>query len=403
MRHFLHFLQENAFFFSKAIDFSENWVYNIVYDFLFSRKEEPDLYAPHIFDPHSLVSLIFPNACSIVLIFGVLAFFGYRLFRFLLVVSGAFGFGLLGYTVISPLMTGLLDLSTPSQFILSALLGIVLALAGGLLINRFIRPAVYLFMAGAGFCGFRALLLWIADQVSPLSFLGGSVISFVIAAVLGLLLAWVTLPFFKVIYIAATSIGGLALAGYLLADILTPASALSYVLAALGAIGGVFAMRYQFRVNQNSTTPGDTDDDSDDSIDTTPSDKKKRKQPIQKGASATNKSARSAGKKATRKASENSSEDTSEKPRQKKTRTQKKQASILGKSVKAHKRAQKKVTRAQTRIQKQDDKERRHARKTEAKQKRMEAAQRKAAEKTVQPKVKQKKETKPKKTPKQEK
>ena len=226
---------------------------------------------PHSFDPEALGTLIFPNVLSVILVFGILAFFGYRLLRYFLVIGGAVGCGLIGYTVVSPLMTGVLDLASPSQFLLSALLAIAFALAGGLLVNRFMRVSVYLFTACIGYYLFHLLALFLAQRLSALSFLGDPAPAAIFATVLGLALGSLILPRFKAVYISITSVGGLALAGYLVATLLLDdASVLTYVFALIGIIGGVFAMRYQFRTNLKSRTPGDTDDETDEPSETTP-------------------------------------------------------------------------------------------------------------------------------------
>ena len=238
------------------------------------------------FNLETLGELLFPNALSVIILFGILAFFGYRLFRYFLVIGGAVCSGLVGYTVISPLMMGLLDLSTPSQFLLSALLAIMLALAGGLLVNRFMRPSVYLFTACVGFYLFHQLSLLLGQRVAPLAFLSEAAPAAIFATIMGLAFGSLVLPCFKILYVVITSIGGLTLAGYLIADLFFDSSALPYVFAVLGLIGGVFAMRYQLRTNVKSRTPGDTDDDADEIGDPTdpmdvplaPKKKKKSKQ-----------------------------------------------------------------------------------------------------------------------------
>ena len=243
-------------------------------------------------DPEMLGSLIFPSPLSVIIVFGILAFFGYRLFRYFLVISGAVGCGFIGYTVISPLMFGVLNLASPSQFLLSILFSIVMALAGGLLVNHFMRASVYLFMAGIGFYLFHELALLLAERLSPLAFLGEAAPAAIFATLLGLAFGSITLPFFKAIYIFLTSVGGLTLAGYLIADTFLTSTTLLYVLSLLGAIGGVYAMRYQFRTNLKSRTPGDTDEDVDEAADApaealeTPAPKSKRESKKAKHAHA---------------------------------------------------------------------------------------------------------------------
>ncbi len=316
-------------------------------------------------NPEALGSLIFPNALSVIIIFGLLAFFGYRLFRYFLVIGGAVGCGLLGYTVISPLMIGILDLASPSQFLLSALLGIVLALAGGLLVNRFMRPAVYLFMAGIGFYLFHKLALLLAEWSSLLSFLGGASASAIFATVMGLAFGSLTLPFFKAIYVFATSVGGLALAGYLIADILFSSVTLAYIFALVGAIGGVFAMRYQFRTNLKSRMPGDTDEDADEQAEETdnhtPDQPKKKTQKKKK-----EKSRRSRNKKArttTPKKEHTASDEPSKKARSKKQASKVKKSPSQPTAHKQSKKASRVKEKPQSNLHKKDTHEQKRTKK----------------------------------------
>lgn len=318
------------------------------------------------FDPEALGSLIFPNALSVIIVFGLLAFFGYRLFRYFLVIGGAVGCGLLGYTVISPWLISILDLSSPSRILLSALLGIVLALAGGLVVNRFMRPAVYLFMAGVGFCLFRELAFLIAGWSTLLSFLADATPSAIFATVMGLVFGAIVLPFFKTIYVLLTSVGGLALAGYLIANALLLTPTFAYILAAVGALCGIFAMRYQLRTNLKSRTPGDTDEEADEQAETNgdpaPDQPKKKhqKKKKEKDPRSRNKKERSIASKKERALSDK----PSKKARPKKTKSEKAKKSPSRRTKNKQSKKERRIKKApKNNLHKKDIREKKHFKK----------------------------------------
>ena len=216
--------------------------------------------------PEILQNLIFESALYIIILLGILAFFGYRLFRYFLVIGGAVLSGIVAYTFLTPLLLGALNMSAPSQFLLPVLMGFLFALVGGLLVNRFVRPSIFIFTVAIGF--FVGLDLSSVLASAPwLAFLATTVGSLVFASLFGLLLGLISIPFFKPIFIFLTSVGGLSLAGYVAAISLMSENSppfILYLLIALGALIGVFAMVYQFRSHR---TPSSTDDEEAEASD----------------------------------------------------------------------------------------------------------------------------------------
>ena len=199
--------------------------------------------------PEFLENLIFESALYIIIVLGILAFFGYRLFRYFLVIGGAVLSGILAYTFLTPLLLGALNMSAPSQFLLPVLLGFLFALIGGLLVNRFVRPSIFVFTVAIGFFVGLELTLTLSS-IAWLSFLSTDVGAYVFSGLLGLLMGLISIPFFKPIFIFTTSVGGLSLAGYVAAISLMSENSPPYILylvIALGALIGVVAMVYQFR------------------------------------------------------------------------------------------------------------------------------------------------------------
>ena len=217
--------------------------------------------------PELLENLIFESALYIIIVLGILAFFGYRLFRYFLVIGGAVLSGILAYTFITPIILGALNMRAPSQFLLPVLMGFLFALIGGLLVNRFIRPSIFLLTAVIGFFVGLELAVLLASSVGFLTFLATRVGSLVLAGVVGLVCGLVSVPFFKPIFIFITSVGGLSLAGYVAAGSMMSENSppmILYLLIALGALIGIVAMVYQLRSNRTvQSTDGEESEASE--------------------------------------------------------------------------------------------------------------------------------------------
>lgn len=207
--------------------------------------------------PEFLENLIFESALYIIIVLGILAFFGYRLFRYFLVIGGAVLSGIVAYTFLTPMVLGALNMSAPSQFLLPVLMGFLFALIGGLLVNRFVRPSIFLLTVAIGFFVGLELSLFLASSVVWLGFLATRVGSLIFAGLVGLVCGLISIPFFKPIFIFMTSVGGLSLAGYVAAGSLMSENSppmLLYLLIGLGASIGIVAMVYQFRSNRTVTS-----------------------------------------------------------------------------------------------------------------------------------------------------
>lgn len=212
--------------------------------------------------PEFLENLIFESALYIIIVLGIIAFFGYRLFRYFLVIGGAVLSGIVAYTFLTPLVLGALNMSAPSQFLLPVLMGFLFALIGGLLVNRFVRPSIFIFTVAIGFFVGLELSAVLSSAVAWLGFLSTEVGSLIFAGLFGLICGLVSLPFFKPIFIFMTSVGGLSLAGYVAAGSLMSENSpplIMYLLIGLGALIGIVAMVYQFRFNR-TPSGGDGED-----------------------------------------------------------------------------------------------------------------------------------------------
>lgn len=186
----------------------------------------------------------FVTLISAVLILVFNAFFGYKIFKFAIIIESSVGLGFLFYTFVGPFIVR----EVPEAVNVYAIFGIVGAIIGILLAVFLLK--IMLFVNGAALGAITSIftLYLFASENSVLSSTWFVIVAAVISAILvGLLFVFL----FKPIYILITSIGGMTLAGFILSALICPAILviLSIILSAIGFIAGIFAAVYQFRKN----------------------------------------------------------------------------------------------------------------------------------------------------------
>ena len=193
-----------------------------------------------------------PVTLILVAILGLLAFFGYRIFKYAVKVVAAVAFAVLGNAYVLPLISDFISPFLPEgTFNVGALAGFVFALIG-LILSIFCYKFV-MFLAGGGLAYLFAdalIALFTPFVTIPAFFLDGIgkiVLSVLLALVCGLLV----MLLFKLVYILATSIGSLALAFALILLAVIPNAQLTLVGIALGigAVIGLIAMCLQFKAD----------------------------------------------------------------------------------------------------------------------------------------------------------
>ena len=200
----------------------------------------PELQAiVNFIDKYFFITLI---SIALFLVFN--AFFGYKIFKFAIIIESSVGLGFLSYAFVGPFFV-----KTVSEAVnVYAIFGIVGAILGIILAVFLFK--IMLFLNGAALGGISCLsffYLFRFDSVilsSTWFIITASVIS---AILIGLLFVFL----FKPIYILITSVGGMTLAGFILSALICPKVLviLSIIFSAVGFIAGIVAAVYQFRRN----------------------------------------------------------------------------------------------------------------------------------------------------------
>ena len=206
--------------------------------------------------PENIISIYsnftIPITLVLIALLGLIAFFGYRIFKYAVKVIVAVSFAVLGNFFVLDSIKAFISPVIPETFSVAAISGLIFAIIG-LVLSIFCYSFV-LFLVGGGlsymFAG--SILGFIGNfVVIPeilLEGVGFIVVSVLIALVSGLLF----MCLFKLIYILLTSIGSLALAFALVLLAVMPSADMTLICIALaiGAIVGVIAMLRQFKADE---------------------------------------------------------------------------------------------------------------------------------------------------------
>lgn len=190
-------------------------------------------------DKYFFVTLI-----SAVLFLVFNAFFGYKIFKFAIIIESSVGLGFLFYAFVGPFFVK----TVPESVNVYAIFGIVGAIVGILLAVFLLK--LMLFINGAALGAISCLsffFLFTFDSAILSSTWFAITVSVISAILIGLLFVFL----FKPIYILITSVGGMTLAGFILSALICPAILviLSIIFSAVGFILGIAAAVYQFRRN----------------------------------------------------------------------------------------------------------------------------------------------------------
>ena len=192
----------------------------------------------------------FPIILVAVLILGLTALYSYRIFKIMLTVSGVLGAGISGYLVVAPLILKSLA-SAPEAIDLQVIIGLVMALLGGLLINLLFKVALFLSGAASGFlAGVSVILPLLINQFPDSEFFTGNAGMWVVGGICALILGILCIFLFKFLYITISSVGGMTGAAVLIGSQVAPTGGtiVLIVSALVGVIAGIFAAVHQYKV-----------------------------------------------------------------------------------------------------------------------------------------------------------
>jgi hypothetical protein len=207
----------------------------------------PEQIAIYYRDYNLLVNL------ALVVVLGLLAFFGYRIFKAVLIIGGGVIGGTLAGLHLTPIIAPYVAAYIPGWLSLNAAVGIVVGLVAALLCWKAVKLVVFAGGAAAGYLFVGPLAVgWLATLVPSVAEIASSSIGTIIVSVVtALVCALILYIFFKLIFIVATSIGCPAAIGFVLLYAVIPQPADDQIVLALaiGAALGLIALYYQFKTN----------------------------------------------------------------------------------------------------------------------------------------------------------
>ncbi len=168
----------------------------------------------------------------------LLAFFGYKLLKIeSMILGAALGFGL-GYSLLGPLVTDLVQ-----GVDLAIILGLACMVILALLAFKIYKALLVIVGAAFGFS--IPLIIMFAFEVEP-------VIIYIVSAVIGVIAGFLTLKLFKPIYIFSSSMYGMMLVFVSLSLLIFKDNVVALLIAELLGFGfGIFAMVKQFKMNSD--------------------------------------------------------------------------------------------------------------------------------------------------------
>ncbi len=176
----------------------------------------------------------------------LLAFFGFKLLRIELVLTGI----LLGYSLGYDTFGAMVGDSI-SGVNIALILGIVCAVVGALLAAKVYRFMIFLIGGLTGFAVGSALFPSLVDGFGSLP-VSEDTLVLIMSIVVAIILAFIIYKLFKPLYIVFTSlVGGFLSLGILSIAIFGENDSLISIFAIAGLVVGVFAMIYQFKSNKD--------------------------------------------------------------------------------------------------------------------------------------------------------
>ena len=194
---------------------------------------------------------LFIAVLAVAVVAGIIALYSYKLFRIELVLEGILGFGILGGFVLGPWLDTNLTF-IPESISVSAIVGILFAIIGGLIMHFFFKFALFVTGAAAGwFAMYGFGLPILANQFPDVQFFSDNAGKILIPILTAIIVGVLFIFLFKFLYIILTSFGGMGIAAILLGFAIAPEGGMITFIAsaAVGVIAGIFATVYQYKNN----------------------------------------------------------------------------------------------------------------------------------------------------------
>lgn len=177
----------------------------------------------------------------------ILAFFGIRIFRLAVTLSGTYLFGMLGNTFVAAFLyenLGEALLELPIN--VAALVGFACAAIGFVLSYKFYKLAIFLFGGAIGYVLGNTVAAMLAANLEG-EFFTSEMFPLIVSVVLAILVGIITLFIFKFLYIFVTSFAGMFSAVLSAWLVIAPTTVFLIVFGILALILSIVAMVYQFK------------------------------------------------------------------------------------------------------------------------------------------------------------
>jgi len=190
----------------------------------------------------------FPILLSVALALILVALYSYRIFRLELSVGGAIGCGTAGYLFLAPFILEKIP-NLPEGIDFAAIIAIVCAILGWVLIYALHKISLFLCGAGVGFYIGMILAAYLAAALPDAAIFQNNIVFWVICGICALALGIIFVFLFKPLYIILTSFGGMIGAAMLMAIAIfgQPDSIVLYVTLGVGAVLGIIGTVVQFK------------------------------------------------------------------------------------------------------------------------------------------------------------
>jgi hypothetical protein len=192
-----------------------------------------------------------PITLVLVALLGLIAFFGYRIFKYAVRLIAAVAFAVLGNFFVLDFVRDFISPMLPESFSVAAISGILFALIGLILSICCYNFVMFLIGGGLSYMFASSILAGIGTLIEVpailLEGIGFTVVSILIALVVGLLF----MCCFKLIYIILTSIGSIAIAFALILLAVVPSAdtTITGIALGIGAAVGLIAMFLQLKAD----------------------------------------------------------------------------------------------------------------------------------------------------------
>lgn len=197
-------------------------------------------------------NMSFPIATVAIAVLVLFAVQGYKIFKSLVHVIAAVGLGFVGHLYLAPRVCGLVESRLPAEFAavdLDVIIALVCAMIGLLLAHFAYDFIIFCIGAAAGYLvGYYYVAGLVQNYFPDLGFLASNIAHIAVGCVCALIVSIFFMIIFKHLYIITSSIGFMALAGYILSKAVMEGdnNSVAFGFVAIGVVIGVFMMVHQF-------------------------------------------------------------------------------------------------------------------------------------------------------------